>query len=141
MIVADGQSLIAALQQVGALEYTGWASQAAAAEDLTQLCPGGWVQPGASEQRDQAGQGRHVRTMRAWIVVLTVASDDGTALEEIGGPLVEAVRDALSGLAVGDEKPPRHLRYVAEMEPYYEPGYMELPLEFELSETFRGDTQ
>ena len=141
MIVADGQVVLAALNGIGALDYTGWASQAAASEDLTQLCPGAWVQPGAAEQRDQAGQGRNVRTMRAWIVVLTVSSDDGTALEEIAGPLTEAVRDALTGLTVGAEKPPRRLRYVGEMEPFYAPGYMELPLEFELTETFRGDTQ
>jgi len=140
VIDQDGDALITALAAVSALAHRGWASQAAAAEDLTQLCPGAWVQPGAAEPRSSAGRGQHTSVMRSWIVVITVAGLDTTPLESSAGPIVDAVRVALTGLDVGNEKPPRRLHYVAENEPFYAPGYIELPLEFELTETFSGET-
>jgi len=141
VIADDGSELLGALQQIDALDHTGWASTAAASEDLTLLCPGAWIQPGAVDQRSEAGRGQHTRAARTWLVVITVSGIGDTPLELTASPLVEAVRTALTGLRVGTARPQRRVRYVSEGEPFYAPGYIELPLEFELSETFSGDTQ
>lgn len=141
MIGADGEYLLQALQSLGAFDQTGWASEAALVEDLAAAGTCCWIQPGAAERNTEAGNGRHARARRTWMVVITMGSFDTTPLEITGSPLLEQVRTELTGLYVGDQKPPRRLHYIADVEPFYAQGYIELPLEFELSETFTGEAQ
>ena len=139
MIAAHGQRILAALEGIASLEYTGWASQAAEAEDLTALCPGAWVQPGAADPTSEAGKGVHANVARAWLVVVTVSGDGQTPLELEASDLIDQVRRALTGLRLADQPPLRRLQYVREIEPFYAPGYIELAIEFEAHETYTGD--
>lgn len=139
MNAAHGQRILSALGELPGLEHVGWASQAAQSEDITEECPGAWVQPGAADQTSEAGGGRHTNVARTWLVVVTVAGDGQDPLELQASELVAAVRRRLSGLRLGDQAPLRRLQYVSEPEPFYAPGYIELPIEFEAHETYTGD--
>lgn len=139
-MIADGQHILAALAELDGVQHTGWASQAAQAEDIALLCPGAWLQPGAADQASEAGHGRHTKFTRTWLVVLTVSGEGEDALEPALDGLLQSARARLAGRAIGDHRPPRRLQYVREGEPFYAPGYIELPIELELNETFSGET-
>ena len=138
-MVTDGETILAAIADVAGLAHTGWASQIAGEGDITALCPGAWIMPGACQQNSEAGRGRNASATRTWVVTINVAGDGRSPLEVEAAPLVEAVRKRLTGLALEQGTRFRRLRYAAEPEPFYAPGYIEFPIEFDAPEHITGD--
>lgn len=136
---AIGDAILEALAAIPELRHTGWASEVAAEDDLVHLSPAAWLQPGGTRQAGEAGRGRAVKYTRTWTVVLTVAGDGRDPLETQMAPLVDAVRQGLTGLDLGRGGFQR-LHYAGEPDPFYAPGYLEWPVEFDAPETIGANS-
>lgn len=135
---AAGEAIINRLgAEVPALAHIGWASDLAGVDDIAALCPGAWVQPGGITRPD-ALERAAVLAYR-WLVTLTVVGDGVVALEVQADGYLDDIRRALIGWRwEGAARPYSALKWTADLEPYYEPGYGEFPIELTMQQVAKG---
>lgn len=133
-----GQAIIDRLiDQAPALATVGWASDLAGVDDIAALCPGAWVQPGGITRPDAVD--RAAVLAYRWLVTLTVVGDGVVPLEvQADGYLGDIRRALIDWRWEGADRPYSALRWTADLEPYYEPGYAEFPVELTLHQVAKG---
>lgn len=100
--------------------------------DVTQFCPGIFVQPGESEPTDSSDDAAATVESQTWdIVVIAAAVPDKSALTknyQTVGLLLGEVYAALAGYSPGAGMQP--LRYAGRPEPVNRLGWVEFPIRF-----------